>query len=120
MDLQLKGKKAIVTGGSGGIGLAIVRLLAEEGVEVTVPGRNGKKLRDAIASLPGTVHAVEADLGTAEGARKLIEQAPETDILVNNLGIYESKDFADVTDEDWLRYFEVNLYDCRGTTSPAC
>jgi NAD(P)-dependent dehydrogenase (short-subunit alcohol dehydrogenase family) len=67
MDLQLNGKKAIVTGGSAGIGLAIVRLLAEEGALVTVPGRNGKKLKEALAPLRGTVHAFEADLGTAEG-----------------------------------------------------
>src|ERR1700722_2262766 len=109
MDLQLKGKKAIVTGGSAGIGLAIARLLAEEGVEVTVPGRNAMKLESAVASLPGTVHVVEADLGTADGARKLIAKVPGTDILVNNLGIYESKDFSEITDEDWLHYFEVNL-----------
>jgi NAD(P)-dependent dehydrogenase (short-subunit alcohol dehydrogenase family) len=74
MDLQLKGKKAIVTGGSAGIGLAVARLLAEEGVEVTIPGRHGKKLSEAIASLPGSVHGIEADLGTAEGAKKLIEE----------------------------------------------
>jgi NAD(P)-dependent dehydrogenase (short-subunit alcohol dehydrogenase family) len=61
------------------------------------------------ASLPGTVRGVEADLATAEGARRLIERVLQTDILVNNLGIYESKAFADVSDEDWLRYFEVNL-----------
>jgi len=109
MDLQLKGKKAIVTGGSAGIGLAIVRMLADEGVEVTIPGRNSKKLNEAIASLGRAVHGIEADLGSAAGAMKLIKQVPETDILVNNLGIYESKNFADITDEEWLRYFEVNL-----------
>jgi NAD(P)-dependent dehydrogenase (short-subunit alcohol dehydrogenase family) len=109
MDLQLKGKTAIVTGGSAGIGLAIAHMLADEGVEVTIPGRNSKKLNEAIAPLRGTAHGIEADLGTAAGARKLIEQVPETDILVNNLGIYESKNFADITDEEWLRYFEVNL-----------
>ena len=58
MDLQMKGKKAIVTGGSAGIGLAVARMLAEEGVEVTIPGRNSEKLRQAIAPLPGTVHAL--------------------------------------------------------------
>jgi NAD(P)-dependent dehydrogenase (short-subunit alcohol dehydrogenase family) len=109
MNLQLQGKKAIVTGGSAGIGLAVARIFAEEGVEVTIPGRNGKKLKDAIGSLPGVVRGIEADLGTAEGARKLTEQVPETDILVNNLGIYESKNFTDISDEDWLRYFEINL-----------
>ncbi len=109
MDLQLRGKTAIVTGGSAGIGLAIAHLLAEEGVEVTIPGRDGKKLKEVITSLPGAVHVVEADLGTAKGARKLIERVPETDILVNNLGIYESKAFAEISDEEWVRYFEVNL-----------
>jgi NAD(P)-dependent dehydrogenase (short-subunit alcohol dehydrogenase family) len=109
MDLQLKGKTAIVTGGSAGIGLAISRMLAEEGVQVTIPGRSLRKVNEAIAALPGEVKGVEADLGTAEGAKMLITQVPETDILVNNLGIYESKDFTDITDEDWLRYFEVNL-----------
>ena len=109
MDLQLKGKKAIVTGGSAGIGLAITRMLAEEGVELTIPGRNIKKVNQAIATLSGKAHGIETDLGTAEGANKLIAQVPETDILLNNLGIYESKDFTDITDEDWLHYFEVNL-----------
>jgi NAD(P)-dependent dehydrogenase (short-subunit alcohol dehydrogenase family) len=109
MNLQLKGEKAIVTGGSAEIGLAVARLLAEEGVEVTIPGRSGKKLSQAITTLRGAAHAVESDLGTAEGAKTLISQVPDTDILVNNLGIYESKNFTDISDEDWLRYFEVNL-----------
>jgi NAD(P)-dependent dehydrogenase (short-subunit alcohol dehydrogenase family) len=109
MNLQLKGKTAIITGGSAGIGLAVARVLAEEGVEVTIPGRNRQKLDEAIASLPGTVRGIETDLSTAAGANKLIQEVPDTDILVNNLGIYESKDFAAITDEDWLRYFEINL-----------
>jgi len=109
MDLQLKGKKAIVTGGTAGIGLEIVRILAEEGVEVTIPGRNVKKVNEAIATLPGSVRGLEADLATAEGASKLIQEVSETDILVNNLGIYENKSFVDITDEDWKRYFEINL-----------
>lgn len=109
MNLQLNGKTAIVTGGSGGIGLAIARALAQEGVEVTVPGRSRAKLDHAIASLPGILHGIETDLATAEGARTLIEQVPETDILINNLGIYESKSFVDITDDDWMQYFEINL-----------
>jgi NAD(P)-dependent dehydrogenase (short-subunit alcohol dehydrogenase family) len=74
-----------------------------------IPGRNRQKLNKAIASLPGVVHGIEADLGTSAGAMTLSAQVPETDILVNNLGIYESKPFADISDEEWLRYFEVNL-----------
>src|SRR5208282_4891463 len=109
MDLQLKGKKAVVTGGTAGIGLAIVATLAQEGAEITIPGRSIKKVNEAIATLGGSVRGIEADLATAEGTSKLIQEVPETDILVNNLGIYESKSFFDITDEDWLQYFEVNL-----------
>jgi NAD(P)-dependent dehydrogenase (short-subunit alcohol dehydrogenase family) len=109
MDLQLKGKRAIVTGGSAGIGLAVAQFLASEEVEVTIPGRSLKKAQEAIASIATNVRIVEADLGTVQGARKLIDQVPETDILVSNLGIYESRAFVEITDEDWLRYFEVNL-----------
>ena len=109
MDLQLKGKKAVVTGGTAGIGLAIAAMLAEEGAEITIPGRSIKKVSEAIAMLGWSVRGIEADLATAEGTSKLIQEVPETDILVNNLGIYESKSFFDITDEDWLQYFEVNL-----------
>jgi NAD(P)-dependent dehydrogenase (short-subunit alcohol dehydrogenase family) len=105
----LKGKKAIVTGGSAGIRLGIARTLAQEGVEVTIPGHNREKLDDVIASLQGSLRGIEADLGTSGGTIKLIEQVPETDILVNHLGIFESKNFAEIADEEWLRYFEVNL-----------
>ena len=109
MDLALKGKKAIVTGGTAGIGLGVARILAEEGAEVIIPGRNGKKLSVAIELVGGNARGIKADLGTAQGASKLIEQVPEADILVNNLGIYESKSFVDITDERWLHYFEINL-----------
>lgn len=109
MDLQLTGKRAIVTGGSAGIGLAIAEFLIAEGVVVTIPGRNRKKLDETSASLGPNTKAVEADLTNAAGAARLIEEVPETDILVNNLGIYESKDFEQITDEEWFRYFETNL-----------
>ncbi len=109
MDLQLKGKKAIVTGGTAGIGLAIARVLTEEGADVTISGRNSKKLNEAVSCLPGRARGIEADLGTAEGAARLIAEVPETDILVNNLGIYEPKNFADITDGEWLHVFEVNV-----------
>ncbi|MEG9434571.1 SDR family oxidoreductase [Edaphobacter sp. HDX4] len=108
MDLQLKGKTAIVTGGSAGIGLAITQALAAEGVTVTVPGRSKEKLDKALAGI-STVKAVVADPGTIEGADSLIQQVPETDILINNLGIYEPKPFVEITDADWLKIFEVNV-----------
>ena len=108
MDLQLKGKTAIVTGGSAGIGLAITKALAVEGVTVTVPGRSKEKLDKALEGI-ANVRGIVADPGTAEGAKALIEQVPDIDILVNNLGIYEPKPFAEITDEDWLKIFEVNV-----------
>jgi NAD(P)-dependent dehydrogenase (short-subunit alcohol dehydrogenase family) len=70
-DVQLKGKSAIVTGGTAGIGLARARMLAEEGVEVWVPGRRGKRLREATDGLSGLVHGIETDLATAEDAGRL-------------------------------------------------
>jgi NAD(P)-dependent dehydrogenase (short-subunit alcohol dehydrogenase family) len=108
MDLQVKGKTAIVTGGSAGIGLAITKALAAEGVIVTVPGRSKEKLDKALAGI-SNVKAIVADPGTAEGADALIQQVPDTDILINNLGIYEPKPFAEITDADWLKIFEVNV-----------
>src|SRR5207302_6693812 len=109
MDLYLKGRNALVTGGTAGIGLAIARVLTEEGAEVTIPGRNSEKLSEAVSSLPGSARGIEVDLGTAEGAARLVAEVPETDILVNNLGIYEPKNFADITDDEWLHLFEVNV-----------
>ena len=108
MDLKLKGKTAIVTGGTAGIGLAIVKSLAAEGVTVTVPGRNKEKLDKALADLTN-VRAIVADPATAEGAQSLIQQVPDTDILINNLGVYEPKAFADITDADWFSVFETNV-----------
>lgn len=92
MDLQLNGKTAIVTGSTAGIGLAIAKRLAAEGVEVIVSGRDQAKLDAAVTEVAalGTVRGVLADVATAEGAATLIAAAPEVDILVNNLGIYEA------------------------------
>lgn len=108
MDLKLKGKTAIVTGGSAGIGLAIVKALAAEGVTVTVPGRTQAKLDTALQGLT-SVRGIEADVATTEGAQALIEHVSATDILINNLGVYEPKAFTDITDDDWLRIFETNV-----------
>ncbi|WP_263359941.1 SDR family NAD(P)-dependent oxidoreductase [Acidicapsa ligni] len=109
MDLELVGKRAIVTGGTAGIGLAIAKALSEEGVEVVIPGRDSTKLKQALGTLAVKGRGIEADLGTSQGATKLIAEIPDTDILVNNLGIYEAKPFAEITDEEWLKIFEVNV-----------
>ena len=108
MDLQLKGKTALVTGSTAGIGLAIAERLAAEGAEVIVTGRAQDKL-DAAAAKVGATRAVLADAGTAEGCDTLIAAVPAVDILVNNLGIYEAKPFVDITDADWFRFFEINV-----------
>lgn len=108
MDLKLTGKTALVTGGSAGIGLAIAKALAAEGVTVTVPGRNQKKLDEALHDIPN-IRTLVADPGTAAGAAAVIAAVPQTDILINNLGIYEPKPFAEIPDEDWFKLFEVNV-----------
>ncbi|MFS0737195.1 SDR family oxidoreductase [Sphingomonas sp. 1P06PA] len=111
MDLRLSGKTALVTGSTAGIGLAIAERLAEEGVDVTIAGRSQDKLDAAVKRIgeKGAVRAVLADPATAAGAEQLLAAVPDTDILVNNLGIYEAKPFAEITDADWHHLFEVNV-----------
>jgi NAD(P)-dependent dehydrogenase (short-subunit alcohol dehydrogenase family) len=111
MDLQLTGKTALVTGSTAGIGFAIARRFASEGVIVTLTGRNQKKLDAAVAEIAvdGAVSGILADPATAAGAKTITDALPDVDILVNNLGIYEAKPFTDITDEDWHRLFEVNV-----------
>lgn len=111
MDLQLNGKTALVTGSTAGIGLAIAERLAAEGVEVVICGRDQAKLDTAAERISGPrrVRPILADPATAEGAATLIEQAPDIDILVNNLGIYEARPFAEIGDREWHHLFEVNV-----------
>ena len=108
MDLQLSNKTALVTGSTGGIGLAIARTLAEEGAAVVITGRSAEKVEQTVREI-GAARGVVVDPATAEGAAALIDAVPSIDILVNNLGIYEVKPFAEITDADWLHFFEVNV-----------
>jgi NAD(P)-dependent dehydrogenase (short-subunit alcohol dehydrogenase family) len=113
MDLKLNGKTALVTGSTAGIGLEIARTLAVEGADVIVTGRSQVKLDQAVASIRASggngIRGILADVATAEGAAALIAEVKQVDILVNNLGIYESKPFAEISDADWQKYFEVNV-----------
>ena len=114
MHIDLSSRTAIVSGSTAGIGLAIAQGLAGAGAHVVVNGRTQARVDEALATIRQAVPqakltGVAADLGTAAGAAQLIAVMPETDILVNNLGIFEPKAFFDIPDEDWLRFFEVNV-----------
>src|SRR4051812_12545599 len=114
MDLKLKGLRAFVSGSTAGIGLAIAEELAREGASVVVNGRTPARVEEATRKLRAAapsaeVRGVAADLGTAEGAAKAIEAAPDLDILVNNVGIFAAIPFEGIADADWQRIFEVNV-----------
>jgi NAD(P)-dependent dehydrogenase (short-subunit alcohol dehydrogenase family) len=109
MDLQLTGKRAVVTGSTAGIGLAIASLLAREGASVIINGRTQERVDEAIGRIGQNVRGVAADLGTAEGVEEFVRQMPECDILVNNVGIFEPKPFGEISDADWLRFFQTNV-----------
>jgi len=114
MHIDLSGRSAIVSGSTAGIGLAIATGLAASGARVVVTGRTQARVDEALASIRAThpkasVVGHAGDLGTAQGAAELIAAFPDTDILVNNLGIFEPKAFADITDADWMHFFEVNV-----------
>jgi len=114
MDLGLKGKQALVTSSTAGIGLATARALAAEGACVTVNGRTQARVDVAVNALKrdlpdATVAGIAADLSSGEGCRTLVAQLPEVDVLVNNLGIFEPKSFEEISDDDWMRFFETNV-----------
>jgi NAD(P)-dependent dehydrogenase (short-subunit alcohol dehydrogenase family) len=114
MDLQLRGKRALVSGSTTGIGFAAAAGLYREGASVIINGRTPQRVEEAVRKIRGTdgdgeVSGVVADLSTAGGAADLVRDLPEVDILVNNLGIFEPKPFGEIPDEDWLRFFEVNV-----------
>jgi NAD(P)-dependent dehydrogenase (short-subunit alcohol dehydrogenase family) len=109
MDLQLRHKTAIVTGSTAGIGLAIARTLAAEGANVRLTGRSQEKLDSAAATVGYPVETILCDVGTPRGVSALVEAVPEADILINNLGMYEPVQFADLTDRDWQSMLEVNV-----------
>ena len=108
MDLQLKGKSALISGSTKGIGFAIAKLLAAEGAKVILNGRTEAAIAEARKQIPGA-EGFAADLATAQGCEAIAQRHPEVDILVNNLGIFERKAFEDIGDDEWQRYFDINV-----------
>jgi len=114
MNLQLENKLALVTGSTAGIGFAIAKVLAAEGARVLVNGRKEKRVEEAMASIRAQhslaqLEPLALDLSTAEAAEETTRRFPHVDILVNNLGIYEVKQFERITDADWLAMIETNF-----------
>ncbi|WP_417438720.1 SDR family NAD(P)-dependent oxidoreductase [Idiomarina sp.] len=114
MHINLNGKHAIITGSTAGIGFAIAQGLAKAGANVVVTGRTQQRVDEAIARIKkvapdADIEGVAADLGTAEGCKALTEQQPDTDILVNNVGIFGPEDFFEVEDDTWQQFFDVNV-----------
>jgi NAD(P)-dependent dehydrogenase (short-subunit alcohol dehydrogenase family) len=113
MDLHLKGKRALVTGSTAGIGYAIAERLAEEGASIIINGRKQEAVDQAVdalrAATGGEIDGFAGDLASSAAAEAVAERYPEIEILVNNLGIFEAKPFEAIPDADWQRFFDVNV-----------
>jgi NAD(P)-dependent dehydrogenase (short-subunit alcohol dehydrogenase family) len=109
MDLQLRDKLAVVSGSTAGIGYAIADALAKEGARVVVNGRTPAAVTEAVSKIGQGALGFAGDLSDAAKAAELARKYPDVDILVNNLGIFEAKPFEEIPDEDWRRFFDVNV-----------
>ncbi|RQO75535.1 oxidoreductase [Pedobacter sp. KBW06] len=114
MDLQLRGKRAFISGSTQGIGYAIAQLLLQEGASVILNGRNAETTKLAKEQLQqqfpdAEIADIAADFAKKEEVTKLLEELNDIDILINNVGIFGLSDFYETTDEDWYNYFEINL-----------
>jgi NAD(P)-dependent dehydrogenase (short-subunit alcohol dehydrogenase family) len=114
MNLGLNGKTVLVTGSTAGIGFATAAALVREGARVIVNGRSTARVETALKQLRqsvsgANVQGIAADLSTGAGCASVVETYPNVDVLVNNMGIFEPKPFEQITDADWMRFFEANV-----------
>jgi NAD(P)-dependent dehydrogenase (short-subunit alcohol dehydrogenase family) len=109
MKIELDGKTAIITGSTGGIGLAIAGALAQAGAGVVINGRAQRRVDAAVEKVGPSARGVTADVGTAEGCEALIRAAPRCDILVNNAGVFVPGDFFEIPDSEWEHHWRVNV-----------
>ena len=114
MNLELEGKKILVTGSTAGIGFAIAGTLAREGASVVITGRTQQRVDNAIESIrkeirDAKISGIAVDLATPDGISRCLEASPAVDVLVNNVGVYEPKPFEQITDNDWHAIIEVNF-----------
>ena len=128
MDLRLTRKIALVTGSTAGIGFAIAKALASEGAHVYVSGRTQERVDAATVAIrshaaAARIDGIAADFSCSVGAEAVIAKLPAVDVLVNNVGIFEPRPFAEIPDADWYRLFEINVMSgsgSRDTISQRC
>jgi NAD(P)-dependent dehydrogenase (short-subunit alcohol dehydrogenase family) len=122
MDLNLKGRRALVTGSTAGIGLAIATSLAREGARVIVTGRTQTGVTKAVADVKtatgGDAVGFAGDLGTAAAAEQVVRSYSDIEILVNNLGIFEPKPFEQILDSDWMAVLRSQRLKRRAPRAP--
>jgi NAD(P)-dependent dehydrogenase (short-subunit alcohol dehydrogenase family) len=114
MDLKLNDKIVFISGSTAGIGFATAKRFLVEGAQVIINGRTKEGVENALKELKALtfgakVSGIPADFSKVDDVNRLIKELPEVDILINNAGIFEPKAFADISDEDWFRFFEINV-----------